>query len=103
MRTIELQRDRDRNVRFTGEKSAQVSSYQPTGSRQSRWVELTLYRTNKSQFVCQQIGVSLWKDEYDRYTVFVADDAKSLVDQVGTGWLAKKLYDEAGIDYAADI
>lgn len=103
METITLTRDDGPDARFTGEKIASASSHHYDGTRSARWTELDLYRTAKGTLICHEIGKTLWVGETTRYSVHIADDSESLVDQVGHGRLAKELYDEAGIDHAQVI
>lgn len=103
MDTITLTRDDDRDVRFSGDEIASVSSWEHSGPRNQRWTNLSLYRTASGKLVCDEVGKSLWRGEHDRNQVHIADTEGQLIESVGTGWLAKDLYDEAGIDHAEEI
>lgn len=104
MDTITLTRDDARDVRFSGEEIASVSSRDPvSGPRNTRWTELTLYRTASGRLVCSEVGRTQWQGEHDRHRVYIADDGADLVGELGTGWLAKELYDEAGIECIEDV
>jgi len=98
METIELSRDHGPDVRFQGEEKASASSYHFEGPRNIRWTELNLYSTAGGKFVCSEVGRTRWAGERDRYAVHIADSAAGLIEQVGHGWLAKELYETAGID-----
>lgn len=103
MDTITLDRDNGPDVRFTGEQVAYVSSRRTSGPGDIRWTELALYRTASGKWVCQEKGLSRMEGESIRYTVYVADTDQELIDQVGTGSLAKYLYAEANIECIEDI
>jgi hypothetical protein len=103
METITIERDNEPALRFTGEKIAEVSSRHFEGPRSSRWTELTLYRTAKGRLICEQVGKSLWVGESNRRKAAIADNADEVLAFFGFGWLAKDLYDAAGIDAAQDI
>lgn len=103
METITLERDDDRDVRFAGERVAEVSSHHYEGPRNTRWTELTLYRTTGGKWVCQEVGVTCWQGEHDRHAVHIADSEEALIRQLGTGWLAKALYANAGIECVEEV
>jgi len=71
METHIIQRDNDKNLRFTGELIASKSS---SGDKQSsdssgktgRWTELNIYRTAGGNYICEQIGHSKWVGEHER-------------------------------------
>jgi hypothetical protein len=98
METIELSRDDGPDVRFQGVQIASASSHHFEGPRNIRWTELNLYSTAGGKFVCSEVGRTRWAGERDRYAVHIADSAAGLIEQVGHGWLAKELYETAGID-----
>lgn len=91
---ITLKCDDDLDVSFTGEELASVSSWKE-GSQ--RWTELDLYRTAGGTLICHEIGASKVEGERTRFAVHTADSEPDLIEQVGTGWLAKELYRAAGI------
>lgn len=103
METIELARDSGPDVRFQGEQIASASSWHYEGQRNTRWTELTLYRTSGGKLVCHEVGRTLWQGERDRRAIHITDTEAELIDAVGYGRLAKELYDEAGIDHAQEI
>ena len=98
-----LARDGARDIRFTGELIAEVSSHHYEGPRNTRWTELRLFRTAAGTLVCHEIGRTIWQGETDRYQVHKADTEADLIDLVGTGSLAKDLYDSAGIECVDEI
>lgn len=103
METITLIRDNDRDVRFAGEEVARESSHDINGPRNIRWTELVLYRTAGGKWVCHEIGHTRWQGETTRHRVHIAEDDDGLIDSLGTGWLAKDLYEAAGIDATTNI
>lgn len=103
MDTITVERDNDADLRFQGEQIASASSYHFEGSRNIRWTELTLYKTAGGKLVAEEVGRTRWQGERTRYSAYVAESSAELVEQMGYGWLAKELYDAAGIDYAVEI
>lgn len=100
MDTHELQYDGRPDVRFQGEEIARVTS---RTNDSFRWTNLFLYRTAKGTLVAHEVGISQWEGESTRYTVHTAETEQDLIEALGYGWLAKKLYDEAGIAHAQEI
>ena len=100
METIELSRDDGPDVSFQGEQIASASSYNHQGPRNIRWTELVLYRTAGGKFVCAEVGQTIWGGERTRRGVHIADSAAGLIESLSYGWLAKELYEKAGIDHA---
>lgn len=92
------------DIRFVGEKIAGVSSSKHRGSefysgKTGRWTELHLYKTKGGKYVCQQIGRTEWSGEYDRHSAKVCKALEDVKEFFGFGWLAKRLYGRAEIDY----
>ncbi len=94
MQDYTIVRDNDRDLRFTGEIVATVASPEKTG----RWTELTLYRTAAGKYVAQEVGRTKWEREHDRYAATVCETQSDVLAAFGTGWLAKQMYDAAGIE-----
>lgn len=109
METFTLESDNEPNIRFTGELIAHVSSSenQAMGSSYSgqtgRWTVLELYKTKGGKFVCHQIGRTKWQGERDRYQCKVVDTQDEVIEFFGHRWLAKELYEIAGIDCSVEI
>lgn len=104
----ELNRDNGRNLVFTGELIGSASSSPNNAhsnySRETgRWTELNLYKTAGGKFVCHSIGRTQWQGEHDRYSAQVCETESDVVDFFGTGWLAKELYGNAGIDATEEV
>ncbi len=49
------------------------------------------------------VGRTQWQGEHDRHAAKVCDTVGQVVEFLGAGWLAKELYEEAGIDIAEVI
>lgn len=101
--TTIVYRDNGPAFRFTGELIARVASSANNASsaylgRTGRWCELKLYRTQGGKYVCSQVGRTQWHGEHDRYSAAVAATEAEVIEFFGHGWLAKDLYEEAGID-----
>ncbi len=109
MDTITLEIDNAPDIRFTGERIARVSSSpeQAMGSSYSgqtgRWTTLALYRTANGKYICHQIGHTQWQGERTRYSGAVCATLDEVREFFGHRWLAKELYEEAGIDSAVDV
>lgn len=107
-KTIVVERAGDRDIRFVGELIGEVSSSANNASSNysgstGRWSELRLYRSRGGKLICEQIGKTQWIGEHDRCSGAVCDTEAEVIAFFGLGWLAKELYDEAGIDYAEAV
>jgi len=104
-----LTNDGARNVRFTGEKLARVSSHHYQGDRQNRWTELSLYRTTAGSLVLWIVGRTCWQGESDRFSVVTCADEDALIaaleyDNEGhLGDLAKELLDAVGVEAVTEV
>lgn len=103
-----LERDNDRAVSFEGELIAEVSSSpnnaSPSYSRSpGRWAELSLYKTKSGKYVCHEVKCTKWQGEADRYRTDVFETLDMVTDFFGGGWLAKELYEKAGIEFIEEI
>lgn len=96
-----LARDEGPDVRFQGERIAHVSSRRPDND--DRWTELSLYRSTGGKLIAHQVGRTIWQGEHDRHAVFVCEGVSELTRYLGYGWLAKSLYEAAGVDSAEEI
>lgn len=109
MEIIELQIDNAPNLRFNGKLVAYASSSpdQATGSWYSgqvgRWTELRLYKTAGGKYICHQIGRTQWQGERDRYSGAVCETEAEVIAFFGHRWLAKELYEHAGITDAVAV
>lgn len=101
---ITVERDNEPSIVFNGElvASARSSDNNPASSSYSgsvgRWTELSLYRTASGKYVCSRIGRTRWVEEHDRYSGAVCETVQEVIDFFGHRWLAKELYDKAGIE-----
>lgn len=109
MEKITVERDDDRNITFTGELIASASSSddRAMGSSYSgstgRWQVLKLYKSKSGKFIAQRINRTRWQGERDTYEAAVCSSNDEIIEFFGSGWLAKELFDEAGIDAAIDL
>lgn len=109
METFTLEIDNEPSIRFTGIRLAGASSSdnQAMGSSYSgqtgRWTELALYKTKGGKYVCHQVGFTRWQGERNRYTGKVCETIDAVKEFFGNRWLAKELYDNAGIDSVIEI
>lgn len=109
MEKITVERDDDRNITFTGELIASASSSddRAMGSSYSgstgRWQVLKLYKSKSGKFIAQRINRTRWQGERDTYEAAVCSSNEEIIEFFGSGWLAKELFDEAGIDAAIDL
>lgn len=108
METITLENDNAPDVRFTGELVASSSSSPDTSSSYhsgstGRWTTLKLYKTKGGKFVAQSVGHTQWQGEHDRYKVAVCETEADVINFFGHGWLAKDLYEEAGISDVTEV
>lgn len=108
METFLLTIDNAPDLRFTGERIAAASTSESNASpnysgQTGRWTELALYRTKGGKFVCHQVGRTLWQGERDRYSGQVCETEEEVKAFFGHRWLAKELYEEAGISTAVEV
>ena len=108
METITLENDNAPAIRFTGELVAETSSSNNNASsyysgQTGRWTTLKLYKTKGGKFVAQSIGHTQWQGEHDRHKSAVCEDEAAVIAFFGHGWLAKDLYEEAGIEDVQDV
>ncbi|MDV6345398.1 hypothetical protein [Nitrosomonas sp. Is37] len=98
-------------VLFDGELIAHASSLavsemvgKALGScKEARWQELNLYRTKSGKFVCQRIYRTQRQGEQDVHEGEVCEDRSEVIKFFGDGWLAKELFEDAGIDASIDV
>lgn len=100
METFTLQNDNAADIKFTGELIASVSS---RDNDTTRWTELALYKTKGGKYVVSSVGVTKWQGERDRYAATAFGHEEEVVEHLGYGWLAKELYEKAGIDASEAI
>lgn len=109
METFTLEIDNQPNIRFTGELIASASSTdnQAVGSSYSgqtgRWTELALYKTQGGKYICHQVGRTRWQGEQDRFSGAVCENTEEVIEFFGHRWLAKELYEYAGICDAINV
>jgi hypothetical protein len=102
--------DNEPDIRFTGQLLAAVSSSAERAMGSSsysgetgRWTSLSLYKTHGGKYVCHSIGRTQWQGERDRFSGKVCETLEEVKEFFGHRWLAKELYDEAGIDAFVEV
>ncbi|MBD8877676.1 hypothetical protein [Roseibium polysiphoniae] len=103
-----IEQDDGPDLQFTGKRIASAAS---STDRQSgiysgqvgNWDELELYRTSAGNFVCVIENRTAWQGERNVRRATVANDAKAVINFFGQGWLAKMIYDEAGIENVQNV
>ena len=108
MDTITLEIDNQPSLRFKGEVSASTSSSENNASgnysgESGRWTDLVLYKTAGGKYVCHQIGHSIRGSERTRYSGEVCETVEGVIRFFGHRWLAKDLYESAGIDDTVNV
>jgi hypothetical protein len=108
MKAIVIERDNERNIKFTGEKIASVSSSANSSrsdysGQRGRCATLNLYQTKGGKFVCERIDFTVWQGESDRSSAKVCETEDEVVEFFGDDWLAKELYAIADIDAAINV
>ncbi len=94
-------------LRFTGVLLATVESTDQKDNDYSGqlgcWEELSIYKSNGGKFVCHSVNHTRWVNEKTTYDGKVCTTIEEITDFFGFGWLAKSLYDEAGIDTDVEV
>ena len=109
METFTIEIDGEPDIRFTGElvASAHTSNDRAAGTYYSghpdRWTKLYLYKTKGGKFVCHQIDRTIYDNNRGRLSGKVCETPEEVKEFFGYRWLAKELYDEAGIDYSVEV
>ena len=95
-----LKKDGDIDCMFRGVLLAHASSMSTAkNSGKQRWSELSLYKTDKGLWVCYRIGRSSIPGERSLYTYEIFESVEDVATFFGFGWLAKELYDTAGLSF----
>lgn len=101
MRAIRLRNDHGLDVDFTGELIGRAGGNDLTPKE--RWSELHLYRTEAGAYVAHELKCSTVANERTKFRVHHAKTTEGLVAALGEGWLAKRLYEESGLDVTRKI
>lgn len=101
--TITLTRDNAPDIRFEGDLIVSVRSSPNNASGSysgspGRWTTLRLYLSKGGRYVCHRIEHTIWEGDTDSYSATVCDTDEQVIKFFGHGWLAKELYEKAGID-----
>jgi len=103
MKYYSLRRDNGRDIAFNGEFICYVDSRDyghrdhSRGKTARRWTEMALYRTEGGSLVVTISGRSDMPGEVDRVKAHVFDNKEDMFDGIGFSYLAKAMYDDAGI------
>lgn len=99
-----VERDDKLPIRFKGELLASVSSSsdRAMGNMYSgstgRWQKLRLFKTKGGKYICEHQELTKWQGDRDRIRAEVCESMEQVTEFFGHWWLAKELYEEAGID-----
>jgi hypothetical protein len=99
MKQFSLKRDNGRDIKFNGENLSSVDSrdYGYKRSTAMRWTEMALYYTEGENFIVSISGRSNMPGEVDRVKAHVFENKQDMLDDIGFSYLAKAMFDEAGI------
>lgn len=104
MKTIIIERDGKRALKFDGELLADVSSTDSAFSvdfsgEMGRWQTFLVYRSYTDKFICQRIDYTCWQGERDRFSAAAFSTLDEIHVFFGYGWLAKKLYAKLNLQF----
>jgi hypothetical protein len=81
MAEIRLTRTGDAPLVFSGKEVAQAAGPRRSGRQeQTRWTDLTVYRTEGGKLVAEIVYRSTWQGESDEHRAIVCDDERGLID-----------------------
>ena len=100
---VRLPRDGQKDIKLRGVELSEVSSKWHRGEAQNRWTEISLYKSCSGKLVAYVCGRTQWQGEQDRHAVHVCETQEELINDLGTGWLAKEAYEEAGIECVEEV
>lgn len=107
-----LERSGERNLVFEGVCLAEVNTREPTGPRQDRYDEYTLYRTVGGKYILFHEYTSHWQGERSYTEAWIGDSAAEVLEQArfedsdGRSILPDAvvtLADKAGIDFGEHL
>jgi hypothetical protein len=107
--TYTVQRDMDKDLKFTGKEIASVASTSDQTKGHwysgyiSEWTELSLHQTQAGAFVYGRMTHILLDGERDAHEAAVCNSLDAVIAFFGTDWLAKKLYEQAEIEAVENI
>ena len=77
---IIAKRDGKRDLRFKGERIANVSDEWQNESQQNRWSELSIYRTSSGKYVVHKRYRTCWVGESDGDAAVICSSPKEVYD-----------------------
>jgi hypothetical protein len=100
MQEYTVTRDGQKDLRFSGELLAEVNNKWVAGKDNSRWHELSLYKTAGGKYVLHEVFRTQWQGEIDRHGAAVYGTAEEVLDTLtcedgGLSELDKKLLQRA--------
>jgi hypothetical protein len=104
-----VQRDMDKDLKFTGRMIASVASTSDKTKGHwysgyvAEWTGLSLHQTQAGAFVCGRVTHIVLDGERDAYEAAVCNSQDAVIEFFGTDWLAKKLYEQAEIEVVEGI
>ena len=105
MEEIIVKRDGNLDLKFKGELLASASDRWIAGKEQTRWTEISVYRTDTGKLVIAWEYITLWQGELSGYQAKVCEMVTEVTaelmstDSDGTAYfsnVAKELLDELG-------
>ena len=98
-----VRRDGNKDLKFKGEVLADVSNQWVAGQNQTRWKEVSIYKTESGKYVVSVIHRTCWEGEADSFQAHVCETAEDVyrclaVDDMGEellSTLAKEALEEA--------
>ena len=108
MEQINLKRDGDRDLSFTGKLIGKATSSPDRASgyysgAPGHYQTLRLFLTLGGKLVAHQINHSQWAGEQEVHLAKVCVCNDDVIDFFGLSWVAKELYYDAGIDVSEKV
>ncbi len=91
------------DVSFSGRRLAWESNRECRGDRQNRWTEVAVYQTAAGKIILHVVDRSVWQGEGDCREVHVLDALTDLPPVLGHSDLAKRVYDDLGVDATEEV
>ena len=103
-----VERDNGPDLYFEGAllgtvKSHENSAHHRYSGQGGMWAELSLYRTKSGRYVCHRIDYTIWQGRRNQRIAKAVRTEAEVMEFFGFDWLAKELYELAGIDAAVEV
>lgn len=108
MQTYVLRQTNRPSIKFKGELVAKASS-SPDSARCSFsgttgvWQQLSLYRVHDGRLIAYKRDLSQWIGAKANEVAQICSNIQEVQNFFGYDWLAKELYEEAGIDCSIEV